>query len=133
MAARDLSGRRAAEEPEPELDLFPEQRERVRDALLAVDGERAGERSARERGAGAERERLQHVAAAAHAAVDVDLAAPVDRLRDLRQRIEPGGDAVELAPAVIRDPYRVGAVLDGECRVLSREDPFEDERKRHLA
>src|ERR1700752_3572156 len=104
----------------------------MRDAGLAVDRERARERAGRERGTGAERERFEHIAAAAYAAVDVDLAPPVDRLRALRQRVEGGGHAVELAAAVIRDPHRVRAVLDGERRVLAGEDPLQDEWKWHL-
>src|SRR3954453_4077022 len=45
------------------------------------------------------------------------------------RRASPRRDGVEPAPAVVRDPHRVGAVLDREERVLAREDPLDRERQ----
>ena len=92
-----------------------------RDALLAADGEAPERRAADEHGAGAERERLDDVGAAADAAVDEHLDPTVDRLDDLGQRVDRRGDAVELPAAVVRDDDPGGAVLAREPRVLGGE------------
>ena len=107
-----------------------EQLEHAPRSRLPVGRETPERRAAGENGAGAERQCLDHVGAAADAAVDVDLDPAVDGLDDLGQ--ERGGrrDGVELTAAVIRDDDRVGAVLDCEQRVLAGLDPLQDERER---
>ena len=96
-------------------------------------GEAGGDRPGDERRLRAERERLQHVGAAPDAAVDVDLAAPGDRLDDLGQRVERRRDPVELPAAVIRDDDPGRAVLDREQRVLARQQPLQHDRQLRLA
>ncbi len=85
---------------------------------LSVARQPPERRPAGEDGAGAERERLDDVGAAADAAVDVDLDPAADSLDDLRQERCSRCDCVELAAAVVRDDDRVGTVLDCEPRVL---------------
>ena len=90
---------------------------------------RACDRPPDEGRTGAERKCLQHVRAAADAAVHVHLAAIADRLGHLRQRVEPGGDPVQLPAAVVRHVHGRGTVLDREQRVFSREDALEHDRE----
>ena len=72
---------------------------------------------------------MQDVDAAADAAVEQHLAAVADRVDDLGQRVEARGDAVELAPAVVRDDDAGGAVVAREDGVLGGEDPLDHERE----
>lgn len=62
-----------AEETHVHLKLIAEDLDRTLDALLAVRAERVEERAADADSLGAERDRLEHVARAPHAAVDEDL------------------------------------------------------------
>ena len=121
--------RGCAEQREPELDLVAQQLQHVADTVLAacckpVEGGSAGQRRLR-----AERQRLQHVAAAADPAVDERLGAATDRVDHLGQRVERGRDAVQLPATVIRDDHSRRTVLAGELRVLGGEDPLDDERQ----
>ena len=100
------------------------------DALLAAGREAAEDGPAGERRARAEGERLEHVGAAADAAVDQHLDPLADRLDHLGQGVQRRGDAVELAPAVVRDDHRGRAVLGGQQRVLGGQDPLDHERQR---
>ena len=81
-----LGRARAAEQLQAQLELGAQQLEHLRDALLAAGREAAEHGAAGERRAGAERERLEHVRAAADAAVDQHLDPLADRLDHLRQR-----------------------------------------------
>ena len=44
------------------------------------------------------------------------------------ERVDRGGDGIQVARAVIRHEDSVRAVLDRERRVLGRQDPFQDDR-----
>ena len=64
-----------------------------------------------------ERQRAHDVGAAAHAAVEQHLhAAAGQRLGDGRERVQRGGHAVELAPAVVGDDHAVGAAVGRAAR-----------------
>ena len=69
-------------------------------------GEPPEDGTADEHRPGTERERRDHVAAAADAAVDEHLDAPIDRLDRFGQQLRRRRDAVELAAAVVRDDDR---------------------------
>src|SRR5215207_3895681 len=110
-------------------ELLAEQVECPDHAILATCGERVEHWSSGHHGSSAERERLEYVGAASDAAVEQDLSALPDRRCDRRQRIQRRYRAVELPPAVVGDDDRLGAVLDGEQRVLRRENAFDDDRQ----
>ena len=126
-----LVRRRAAAERERELDLVAQQLEHAPRACLPVAGEAPERRAAGEDRAGAERERLDDVGAAADAAVDVDLDPAGDRLDDLRQQRRPSAR-----------PRRAGGRRGSRRRSRRRRartraaassaglDPLEDERQR---
>ena len=73
-------------------------------------------------------ERLHDVAAATDATVHQDLDAVADRLHDLRERAQRGGDAVELAPPVIGDDHGRRAGVDRAAGVVARQHPFHHDR-----
>ena len=102
-------------------------------AVLARRGEAEDRRAAGEHRARPERERLGDVGAAPDAAVEVDLGAACDRVDHLRQRVERGGSAVELAAAVVRDDDRRRAVLDRELGVLGGDDALQHDGQLRLA
>ena len=87
-----------------------------------------------EHGARAEGQRLEHVGAAADAAVEVDLArrppASATTGNDLGQRVERRDRAVHLSAAVVGDDHRVGPVLRREPRVVAADDALEHDRQR---
>src|SRR5262249_56562157 len=98
-----------------------EQLERAAGPLLAVDDEPPERRPPGQDRTGAERERLEDVGAASDPSVEQHLDPAADGVNDLRQRVDRGRDAVELAPAVVGDDEAGGAVLAGEAGVLRRE------------
>src|SRR5215217_3669770 len=64
--------------------------------------------------AGAERDGLDDVAAAAEPTVYPDLCTAFDGADDLRQHLDRATAVVELAAAVVRDVDHLGAVLAGD-------------------
>src|SRR6476620_6356600 len=106
VRGRELVRRGTAEQAEGQRQLVTQELEDVAHSLLARRREAEDRRAAGEHGARAERDRLGDVGAAPDAAVEIDLGASRDRLGYLRQRVERGWSAVELAAAVVRDDDR---------------------------
>jgi hypothetical protein len=77
---------------------------------------------------GAEAQRLDDVAAAAHAAVEQDLGAPAHPVGDRRERVEGCHRAVELATPVVRDDDARRPEVDGAGRILGVEDALDVDR-----
>ena len=73
------------------------------DARLSAERQAPDVGAAEADGVGAEGERLEHVGAAADAAVEEDRQLVADRLGDRRQGVERGDRAVDLAAAVVGD------------------------------
>ena len=83
---------------------------------------------------GAAGQRLEHVAAAANAAIHEHGHAPGHAIRHAGQRVDRRRDAVERAPAVIGHDDGVGAGLDRLFRVVGMHDALQDDRQlRHRA
>ena len=97
-----------------------------------LTGRRQGiqEGPADEDGAGAKGERRDDVRAAPHAAVEIDLCPSLDRLDDRLEGIDGRRHAVELASAVVGDDDRGRPVLDGQPRVVGREETLDHQRQR---
>ncbi len=76
---------------------------------------------------GAQRQRLDDIGAAPDAAVQHDRELLADGVRDLRQHLDRGLRAVELAAAVVRHEDAVRAVLGREPRVFHRHDALDQE------
>src|SRR3954452_2471271 len=114
VLAPDVRRRRAAQKLQRKLDLRPQQLEHPRHSILAAGRQPPEDRTSDEHRARTESQRPQHVRAAPYAAVEVDVDAPADGLRHLRQRVQRAGHAVELAAAVVRHDDSVGPVLAGE-------------------
>ena len=107
------------------------------DALVPVRRERVDERPADAHCSRAERDRLEHVVGAAHAAVDEELEALVregqpalapELAHDLDEHLEAGARELELAPAVVREHDAGEARVVREQRVLPALHALEDER-----
>ena len=98
------------------------------DAGFAGDRQAPELRPADEGRRGAEGERLDHVGAAADAAVDEHRHPAADRLDHGRERLNRGEGAVELAAAVVRHDEPVDASLDRHACLGRAEDAFEDQR-----
>ena len=75
----------------------------------------------------AERPGAQHVLAAAHTAVHVDLNAIPHRLHDGGQALDAALRPVELAPAMVGDDQRIGARPHRQLGVAHILNAFEDE------
>ncbi len=88
-------------------------------ALQLADGDRAC----------AHCQRLEHVRAALHAAVDHDLSPPANRRHDLRQGFHAAEPVVQLPPAVVRYPNDVDPAFGRQGRVLGRPHALEHERQ----
>ena len=125
----ELGDRGAAEAEQRRVDPGAEDLQHVRDAGLAVRGQAPEVGAADHHRAGAERERLDHVAAAAHAAVEHHLDLVADRLGDrpAASRIV-AGRAVEVVAAVVGDRDRGDAGVDRAARVVDAGDALEHER-----
>ena len=117
----------AAERQHP-VDVAPEDLEHAGDAGLASDRETPQMRPADSAGRGAERQRLDHVGAAPHAAVEQHRDAPGDGVDHRRQRADRGEGAVQLAAAVVGDDHAVDAVPDGRAGVLGVEHALDQQR-----
>ena len=70
-------------------------------AGLSRSGKSIGVSPSDQHRASAEANRLCDIAAAAHAAIHQDFDLAADRFHDLRQRMQRGRDAVQLASAVV--------------------------------
>ena len=110
--------------------LLAQDREGTLDAGRTAGGQRPVGGLAEEDAARPERQGDGDVEARPDAAVDPDLGPSGDRVDDLAEDVGRRRDPVELARAVVADDERVGAVLDGEARVLGGQDPLQDERQR---
>ena len=77
---------------------------------------------------GAQDQRLDHVGAAADAAIDDDVRAPANRFDDFRQHVDRTDALIELAPTMVRHIDAVDAVLDRNPGVLDGGDALEDQR-----
>ena len=82
---------------------------------------------------GAQRHRLDDVAAAIEAAVDDDGGAPGDRLGNFRQNIRRAAAVVELPAAVVGDVNEFHAVIERDLGVLRGGDALDRERNLELA
>ena len=102
----------------------------ARDAGLARDREAPKMRPPDQAGRGAERHRLDHVAAAPDAAVDQHRDAAFDRLGHGRQSADRGDRAVQLAAAVVGDDHAVDAVIDRGARLVRMQDALQEQRPR---
>ena len=80
----------------------------------------------------AERDRLDHVAAAIEAAVDHDLGAACDRVDDLRQNVDGAAAVIELAAAVVGNVDALDAVIERDLGVLGGGDALDGERDLEL-
>src|SRR5687768_14878452 len=98
----------------------------MRNTGFAGDGEAPELRPADEAGLGAERERLDDIAAAAHAAVDEDRDAPFDGRDNVGQSVDRRRRTVELAAAMVRHDEPVNAVIDRRLRLLGMKNALED-------
>ena len=123
----DLGHRGAAEQPQTELHLLAQQPKHVA-TPSSPHGERVDGRASDEH-ARAPRARAEGRRPRGDAAVEQHLGTPVERLGDPLQRLDRCGDAVELAPAVVRDDDAGSAVLDPETRVFRRQHPLQYDRK----
>jgi alpha-1,2-mannosyltransferase len=90
-----------------------EQRHDLVDPPLPAGAQPVQERPPGHAGPGAERDRLDDVAAPADAAVADDLDPVPDRVGDRRHELEDGGRAVQLPPAVIGQRDRLDARVRG--------------------
>eukprot|EP00613_Pedinella_sp_CCMP2098_P002039 CAMPEP_0171616388 /NCGR_PEP_ID=MMETSP0990-20121206/13439_1 /TAXON_ID=483369 /ORGANISM="non described non described, Strain CCMP2098" /LENGTH=180 /DNA_ID=CAMNT_0012180627 /DNA_START=485 /DNA_END=1027 /DNA_ORIENTATION=- len=95
-----------------------EQGQHVHDALFPVVREAPEVGAANEHGCGAKGEGLERVSPAAHPAVKVHFAAAPHGLHYFGERLDCGGDRVELAGAVVRNQDAVHAVLARHFRVF---------------
>ena len=109
VVGRQVVDRRAPEPEQRRVDAAAQDVEHVLDAGLAVGGQPPQVRAADHHRAGAERERLDDVAAAPDAAVEQDLDLVADRVGDRGQRADRGRRAVEVVAAVVGDRDRVDA------------------------
>ncbi len=101
-----------------------------RDARLARNRQAPKVRPPDQAGRGAERHRLDHVAAAPDAAVDQHRHAAFDRLGHARQSPDRGHRPVQLAAAVVGDDHAVDAVIDRGARVVRMQDALQEQRPR---
>ena len=115
-------------------EAYPEDLASTLNTVLAVRAERVQERAPDADRLRAERDRLEHVRRAPHAAVDVDLELGVrevpaqpERGHDLDEDLDAGARGVELAAAVVGEDDAGEAGVVGHERVLPALDAFEDE------
>ena len=111
-----------------ESQLVSEQRQRQPGASLAVVRQSPEHGPADEHHTGAERQRLEHVGAAPHAAVHEYGQPAGQRGNDGLQRVHGGQTAVQLSAAVVGDDDAAGAVLGGQQGVLWRHDALHQQR-----
>ena len=129
----DVVRRRGAEQRQRDLELFAQDRQRALDSGLTARRERPEHRPADQHAARAEGPSDSEVEAAPDAAVDPDLGATVDRRDDLREDIDRGRDAIELAGAVIADDDAVDPVLGAKPRIVPGHDALDHQRERRPA
>ena len=108
-------------------DLVPELAERAFDAGLAFGGERIEIEPAARTGLGADAQGLEHMAAAAHSAIEDDVEPVADRIDDVGEHVERRGAAVELAPAMVRHHHGGRADVERALRVGDRHQPLDRE------
>ena len=101
--------------------------EDLADALGAAGGERPDVGTPDEHGLGAQSDGLDHVAAAAHAAIEEDVEIAVHGIDDLGEDADGGGGAVERVAAVVRDGDAVDALFDGAASVFDGGDALHHE------
>src|SRR5213080_1269160 len=92
----------------------------MRNAGLARDRKAPELRPSDETSLSSKRQRLDHIGATPHTAIDQDGNAPADRFDDRRERRDGGRRAVELAPAMIGNDDAIDPVVDrglGLCRM----------------
>src|SRR3954454_12362631 len=77
---------------------------------------------------GTENDRLDEIGAAGDRAVDPDLAAPADRINDLRQYRDRSDPLVELPAAVVRHVDDIDPVIDRDPGILAGGDALDDDR-----
>ena len=102
--------------------------ERLRNAGFAARAQAVQMRAPGGASARAERERLQHMRAAAYAAVENDLEAIAGRVDDLLEHVERRRREVELPAAVVRDHHGRRADVGRALRVRAGHDAFDRER-----
>ncbi len=86
------------------------------------------ERLASKRRVGAEGDRTRHVEPGAYAGVQHHLGAPAHRRRDCRQHVDGRRQALDLAPAVVRDDYAVDPERHALFGIRGVEDAFHHQR-----
>ena len=115
---RQAADRRLAGHRQADPHLLAQDRQRLTDAGRAADRQSPDGYAADGHGGGAQRDRLDHVVAAAEAAVDDDRHPASDHLGNVLQGVDRGTGVVKLAAAVVGDPQEVAALLDGALGVV---------------
>ena len=123
-------GQPAPAERHRHVHLGEQAAQHVLDARLAAEPEPVDVRPPEQHRGGAERHRLHHVGAGAHAGVEQHGDRAVDGLEHGRQRVERGDGAVDLAAAVVRHDDAVDARVDRGPGVVGVEDALEHDRQR---
>src|SRR6266568_4863065 len=113
-----------------QVDLAPEDVDRLFDAGQSAGGGGVERRPPHEAEIGAEAERDQDVGATPHPAVKQQGQLVADRRLDRRQHVERARRLVELAPAMVRDEDAVAADIEGALRIGRAHDALDDERAR---
>src|SRR6266700_1358054 len=103
-----------------------QQRDGALYAGLAAGDRRVEERAADPDEVGTERQRLDHIAAAADAAVDHDGHA-FGFSRDFRQRAQARYGVIELAAAMVGEHHPVDAARARDAGVLRRDQTLDDQ------
>src|SRR4051812_8653967 len=125
-AARDFREARGAHLLHHDLELAIEDVEHALDARLTERAKAPDVRSADPDRLRAERECLEHVRAAAKAAVDDHGHAAVHGLEHLRERVDRAAQRLVRAPAVVRHDDSVRAVRERTRGVLARDDALDE-------
>ena len=109
------------------VDLFPEQFQDAVDAIGPVDGQPPEEGTPDANGPGSHSQRLDDVAAAADAGVDVHFAVALHRIDDLREHLDCAHGHVQLASTVSGYQDAVDTAFGGDVGVLGGADALEDQ------
>jgi predicted ATPase/DNA-binding CsgD family transcriptional regulator len=128
VGRRQVVHRRVTEREQGRVDATAQDAEDVADAGRAAGRQAPQVGAADHDRAGAEGERLHHVAAPAHAAVQQHLRPVPDRRHDGRQRPDGGRRPVQVVAAVVGHRHRGRARVDRAARVIRPHDPLDQER-----
>src|SRR5712692_6776224 len=113
-----------------EIDLAPQNTDRLAHPRNSAGCRAIERRSPAKNEARAQRQRDQDIRATPHPAVQHNRHPVADRLPDRRQRFERGGSPVELPPAMIRHDDSVDADIRGAAGVVGMQNAFDDQMAR---